>query len=142
MGTRRAVKACYFVVWNSLTPVLSLGIAAYAGLPVFLGAGGAAGLAQDGMIAAAFAEAEFLGFSPVFLCVEAMVLLAFLGLVSLPLVLEAFLALRFHFGWGQFSAVPGLRCFWCGLLSRFRHRGCLWWLSGWLLGFWATLVLR
>ena len=86
MGTRRAVKACYFVVWNSLTPVLSLGIAAYAGLPVFLGAGGATGLAWFGGVRAALADAEFLGLSPAFLCVGVLVLPALGGLVSLPVV--------------------------------------------------------
>ena len=29
---------------------------------------------------------------------------AFWGVVSLPVVLEPFLGLRFHFGWGQLSA--------------------------------------
>ena len=46
---------------------LPLGIAAYAGLPVFVGAGGAAGLARDGLFAAVPALAELLGSLPFFL---------------------------------------------------------------------------
>ena len=50
-----AVKASYCVVSDSLTHVLPLGLAAPVVLVVFVGAGGAAGLARFGGVAAASA---------------------------------------------------------------------------------------
>ena len=81
----------------------SLGLAADAGLPVFLGAGGAAGLAWFGEVGAAPALAKLLGFPPAFLRQEAAVLPARGGLVSLPVVLLAALALGLLCGLGLCS---------------------------------------
>ena len=119
MGTRRAVKACYFVVWDSLTHVLSLGLAAPAGLPVVLGAGGAAGLAQDGRVGAVPALAELPDFPPFFLGEEAPVPHAFRSLASGPVILGPFPLSIFFLGgvglgpgvWRGFRGIPGLGVF-------------------------------
>ena len=77
---------------------LPLGPAAPIGLPVFLGAGGAAGSAGYGGIAATLASAKFLGLSSAFLRPEAMGLPASWGPVSLPVVLLAVLVLGLLYG--------------------------------------------
>ena len=81
----------------------SLGVPAPAVLPALLGAGGAAGLARDGEVGAAPALAKLLGFPPAFLRQEAAVLPALGGLVSLPVVLLAALALGLLCGLGLCS---------------------------------------
>ena len=86
----------------------SLGLAAPAGLPVFLGAGEAAGLAGYSRVAAAFAKAQQFGLSASFLLVALVVLPALRGLVSLPVVLESFLPAGLDLGWVWLSAVPRL----------------------------------
>ena len=97
--------------------------AAPSGLPVFLGAGGAAALVLDGGVAAVFAKAKQFCLSASFLLTESAVLHALGGLVSLPVVLESFLPPGLDLGWVWLSAVPRLSGCDGG-------RAFLWWLSG------------
>ena len=101
----------------------SLGLAAPAGLSVFLGTGEAAGLAGYSRVAAVFAKAQQFGLSASFLLTESAVLHALRGLVSLPVVLESFLPPGLDLGWVWLSAVPRLS----GCAG---GRAFLWWLSG------------
>ena len=101
----------------------SLGLAAPAGLSVFLGTGEAAGLAGYSRVAAVFAKAQQFGLSASFLLTESAVLHALRGLVSLPVVLESFLPPGLDLDWVWLSAVPRLS----GCAG---GRAFLWWLSG------------
>ena len=101
----------------------SLGLAAPAGLSVFLGTGEAAGLAGYSRVAAVFAKAQQFGLSASFLLTESAVLHALGGLVSVPVVLESFLSPGLDLGWVWLSAVPRLS----GCAG---GRAFLWWLSG------------
>ena len=102
------------MLWFGLAAVrsfwlpLSLRIVGPSGHTVFPGAGGAAGLAGYGGVAAAFAEAERFGLSASFLLTESAVLHALGGLVSVPVVLESFLSPGLDLGWVWLSAVPRL----------------------------------
>ena len=101
----------------------SLGVAAPAGRPVLLGAGGAAGLGWDGLVGAVFAEAEFPVSPPFFLGAEASVLHALRALVSLLFVDQRLLPICL--GLGRFWFRGALRWSdpWCGLLGRFADLG-------------------
>ena len=124
---RRLSEACTIALVRisrrSFWLPLSLRIVGPSGHPVFPGAGGAAGLAGYGGVAAAFAEAERFGLSASFLLTESAVLHALGGLVSVPVVLESFLSPGLDLGWVWLSAVPRLS----GCAG---GRAFLWWLSG------------
>ena len=82
-------------------------------LPVFVGAGGEAGLARDGLVGAGPALSKLPGFPSAFLRQEAAVLPAFGSLVSLPVVLLAVLALGLPCGRSlgfRWIACPGRGC--------------------------------
>ena len=86
-----AILGAYTPALKSFPSCLSTrGVAAPAGHPVFFGAGGAAGLAWDGRLAAVPALAEFPASLQAFLCIEPLVLYALWtlvpGLVVLPAV--------------------------------------------------------
>ena len=102
---------------------LPLGIAAYAGLPVFLGAGGAAGLGRDGLVGAVFTEAEFPVSPPFFLGAEASVLHALRALASLLFVGQPLLPICLVLGWFWFRGALRWSDPWCGLLGRFADLG-------------------
>ena len=87
-----------------------------SGDPVLLGARGVASLAGYSRVATASAAALFLGFPPVFLGEEALVLPALRCLVPSAVVLATTLP-GFHFGGGRFRAS----------LRRFGLRGALSW---------------
>ena len=104
-------------------PLLSggfpLGIAAYAGLPVLLGAGGAAGLAGSGRFGAVPAVAKFPGCLPFLLGAESLVLHALGSLVSGSVILGPVPLPVFRQGgvglgpgvWRGFGGIPGLGVF-------------------------------
>ena len=114
---------CFIRPLRSFAKGLPLGLAADAGLPVFLGACGAAGLARDGPVGAVFTEAEFPVSPPFFLGAEASVLHALRALASLLFVGQPLLPICLVLGWFWFRGALRWSDPWCGLLGRFADLG-------------------